>query len=541
MSNKIFKGALLLTSAAFISKFLGMIYIIPFNEIVGPEGIVLYSYAYVPYTILLSVSMIGIPAAVSKIVSRYNSLGFPDVGLRVFKVSLLSMLMTGIIGFIILFFGAKEIAVHIDSPGHSLEDVAQVIKMVSFALLIIPAMSVFRGYFQGNQYMKPTAVSEVVEQVVRITFLLISVYIVINIVDGSIATAVSYATFAAFIGGISAFIVLAIFWRKFMPNHSSKNTVHQSYIAQQSNKELLKELVSYAGPFVLVGIVIPLYQSVDQFTFNHAMIFAGLEDISELALGAINVNGHKLISIPITIALGLSAAIIPALTESFTKNKYQKLDHEINQSLQIVLLFILPAVFGLSVLGNEAYGALFGMYEIDVTGRILSWYAPTALLFGLYTVTGSILQGINEQRFTVVSLVVGFVIKLLLNSVMIHRFGEIGSIIATDFALIVAVGLNIVKIYRTIQFNYMQTLRRLLFMVIFSIIMSFAVIFTKYIAHFIIDFDTSRFAAIIMLIVGAAVGAVVYLWLIYSSTLLEFVLGDLNILNRFRRNKNASR
>src|SRR5699024_6064721 len=103
MSNKIVKGTMLLTGAAFLSKFLGMIYVIPFNEIVGPQGMALYYFAYNPYTILISISTVGVPLAVSKIVSRYNALGYYNTGMRVFKASLLLMLVTGFIAFLVLY------------------------------------------------------------------------------------------------------------------------------------------------------------------------------------------------------------------------------------------------------------------------------------------------------------------------------------------------------------------------------------------------------------------------------------------------------
>jgi len=153
MSNNILKGTMLLTGAAFLSKFLGMIYVIPFNALVGDRGGVLYYYAYNPYTILIGISTLGIPLAVSKIVARYNSLGYYDIGLRVFKAGLYVMLITGITAFLALFFSAEWLAskfIYSDDYGNTVEDVKTVIRMVSFALLIIPAMSIFRGFFQGN-------------------------------------------------------------------------------------------------------------------------------------------------------------------------------------------------------------------------------------------------------------------------------------------------------------------------------------------------------------------------------------------------------
>ncbi len=110
MSNRIVRGTLLLTAAGYISRFLGMIYVIPLNALVGAKGMALYSYAYIPYTVLLSLSSVGIPPAISKIVAKYNSLGLYKTGYRVFRLSFYFMILTGIAAFLLLFFAAEPIA-----------------------------------------------------------------------------------------------------------------------------------------------------------------------------------------------------------------------------------------------------------------------------------------------------------------------------------------------------------------------------------------------------------------------------------------------
>ncbi|MEI3606137.1 polysaccharide biosynthesis protein [Pseudogracilibacillus sp. SE30717A] len=543
MSNKILRGTLLLTGAAFLSKFLGMIYVIPFNELVGDKGGALYYYAYNPYTILISISTVGIPLAVSKIVSKYNSLGHYDIGMRVFKASMTLMLITGVLAFLTLYFSSEWLAgkfIYSDNHDNEIEDVKKVMQMVSFALLIIPGMSVARGFFQGNHSMEPTAISQVVEQIVRIAFVLISAFIIVKVYNGSIVLAVSFATFAAFVGALISCVILWYFWRK-RREEFRQNVPQSKRELHISTKELFYELFSYAGPFVLVGIAIPLYQTVDSFTFNRAMVIGGFENIAVTSLATINLYGHKLISIPVTIATGLSLTIVPALTESFIKQKRKKLVQEINQSLQIVLFLVVPAVVGLSALAYEAYGSLFGMKNIELTGSLMAWYAPVALLFALFTVTAAILQGINEQRFALVSLTAGFLTKALLNSFLIHQYAGKGSIFATGLAVTVAVCLNLWKIKRSILFSYKQTLKRLLFMIIFSLIMWGAIILSKFIFGQFIPYEESRMAAVVMLMIGIFIGGFVYLFLAYKSTLLDYVLGGTNILDRFRRKKRASR
>src|SRR5690625_2213814 len=289
------------------------------------------------------------------------------------------MMVTGFLAFLALVFSAEFLAGKMitgdNADGITVADVTMVIRMVSFALLIIPAMSIVRGFFQGYQSMGPTAISQVIEQIVRIVFLLVAAFIVIKVYGGTIATAVGFATFAAFIGALASSVVLWMYWKKRKAN-ITKNLEQQRYTHDISTKDLFIELFSYAGPFILVGLATPLYQLVDQFTFQRAMLAIGAEDIWELTYAAINFLGHKLVIIPVTIATGLSLAILPALTSSFTKGNFPLLYKQINQALQIVIVLVIPAFVGLIMLSDVAYGALFGLNNIDITSVLLAWYAP---------------------------------------------------------------------------------------------------------------------------------------------------------------------
>src|SRR5699024_11870728 len=150
-----------------------------------------------------------------------------------------------------------------------------------------------------NQSMGPTAVSQVIEQVVRIIFVLVSVFIIIKVYDGSIGLAVGLATFATFIGALASCAVLWRYWRK--RKASIEKEVHQqTFESDLSTKSMIIELFQYAGPFILVGIATPLYQAVDTFTFNSAMRSIGnSQEMADLALTTINLYGHKHIIIHI--------------------------------------------------------------------------------------------------------------------------------------------------------------------------------------------------------------------------------------------------
>src|SRR5699024_3233277 len=154
----------------------------------------------------------------------------------------------------------------------------------------------------------------------------------------------------------------------------------------------------------------------------------------------INLYGHKLIMIPITLATGVSLSVLPSLTKSFVDRNYKVLFRQINQSLQIIMLLILPSVIGMSLLSNEIWGAFYSVTEyIDLNGHLLAWYAPVALFFALFTVTSSILQGINQQRFAIYSLLLGLIIKIVLNIPFMHWLGPEGAVIVTGISSLATV------------------------------------------------------------------------------------------------------
>ncbi|HLR68148.1 putative polysaccharide biosynthesis protein [Virgibacillus alimentarius] len=538
MSN-IIRGTMLLTGATFLSKILGMIYVIPFNALVGDTGGTLFNFAYTPYNILISISTVGVPLAVSKFVSKYNSLGDYETGMKMFRAGIALMSITGLLAFLGLFFSAEFLAGKMITNeyenGISVADVTMVIRMVSFALLIIPAMSIIRGFFQGYQSMGPTAVSQVVEQIVRIAFLLVATFLVIKVYGGTIATAVGFATFAAFVGALASCAVLLVYWKKRKGN-IKKQLEQQNYVNDITTKDLFIELFYYAGPFVIVGLATPLYQLVDQFTFERAMAAINQGDIWEVPYAAINFYGHKLVIIPVTIATGLSLAIIPALTRTFTQNDRPLLIQQINQALQIILVLVIPAVVGLASLSEVAYGSLFGLNHIQITGPLLAWYAPVALLFALFTVSAAILQGINQQKFAVVSLSAGLLIKILFNIQLIHTFGAKGAIFGTALAVGTAVTLNLWRVYVSINFSYKQTYKLTLLIAIFSLIMLLVIWGIKALLGIYLPYEENRISAIIVLTAGVSIGGLVYLFLGYKSTLLERVLGDrVRILDRVFR------
>ncbi|WP_306977134.1 putative polysaccharide biosynthesis protein [Alkalibacillus salilacus] len=528
--SNILKGTMMLTGANYLSKILGLLYVIPFFALVGESGGALYSYAYNPYQIFLTISSLGVPMAMSKFVAKYNALEDYRTKQAVFKSGLWFMAITGVVTFLIMFFTADWLAQLFVPEGgdfsNSTEDVAFVIKMVSIALIVVAPMSLVRGYFQGHASMGPSAISMVVEQIVRIGFLLAAAFVVLKVFGGTITLAVGLAAFAAFIGAIASSAILIYIYRKRRPE--ILHQVEQTKASESpAKRDLYQELLAYAGPFILVGIATPLYQMVDQLTFNRAMANIGLAEVSESMLSVIIVYGHKLVIIPVTLAIGLAMALLPSITEAFTKDDATTYRRYISQALLIVMLLIFPAAIGLSILADEAYGTLYAIDEANrYAGSILAVYAPVSLFFALFTVSASMLQGVNRQNFTLLSLAVGLIIKIALNVPMITMFEAEGAVMATGLGVLTAGLLNLTVLYRTTHFELRPLFKKSLLIVILTAIMALVVIFTRYLVGLPFSGDISKLQVIVQLFSSVIIGGYVYLWLAYKTTLLERLIGD---------------
>lgn len=527
MSSKLIRGTFILTLGTFISKFLGLFYVIPFDDLLKghEEGASLYQYGYVPYTIFLTVATAGVPLAVSKFVSKYNAIGEYAVGRRLFKSGLVLMTLTGIVSFLIMYAFAPifaEMTIKSDEQVISVAQVTTVIRAVSFALIIIPFMSLIRGFFQGHQSMGPTAVSQVIEQIVRIVFLLGGIYVVLNILDGSVTTAIAVATFAAFVGGLASLGALIWYWFKRKP-HLDELLKEDRGQEEVSLRSMYKEIIAYSIPFIFVGLANPLFQLVDQITFNTAMSAIGNAKVSDHAFAVLNFYTHKLVIIPVSLATAFSMTLIPLITTSYTSGDRKTMRRNIDQTFQILLFLTVPAALGIALLAEPTYTMFYHSDELGTS--ILRSYAPVAILFALFAVTAAILQGIDEQKFTIFSLLVGLLLKLVLNIPLIRLFETQGAVIATVIGYSVAILINLYIIKKYARYQFRLIMRRTMFIGALNAVMAVVVLVLYGILVQFLN-PESGFQSILLVAICGGVGALVYFYLSLRSKLADRLFGD---------------
>lgn len=528
-SNKLVRGTFLLTIATVITKVLGMLYLIPFYSIMGgEENLALYGYAYTPYTIMLSIAAAGVPGAVSKYVAKYNALGAYATSQKLYRSSLIVMLSSGFIAFIALYFAAPFIAeLQMLAAGGgehrwSTEDITGIIRVVGVAVIIVPFMATWRGIFQGFESFGPTSVSSVIEQILRIAFLLGGSFVVIYMVGGSIQTANEIAVFAAFIGGLGSLATLWYFWRK-RKHHIQKMVETDKTDYDFSYREMYSEIVRYGIPFIIVGISIPLTMFIDQLTHNNGLAMGGVPaSYHDAWFGMLNLTTHKLVMIPTAFASAFAITILPFITKNFHKGKLDDVHHQIKLMILMLLFFAIPAALGMMILSAPLYTSFYSYNEMGI--KILLFYAPVSVVISLFSVTCSIVQGIDKQNLTLYVVLIMLAIKAAINIPLIMQFQTVGAVMGTGIALSIGVLLNFYIIKKHGKFHFRSLFRPLAEIGLYSLVMLLVVEIIYYV--FILNLDIEqKLNSVIVLAIAVPVGGLVYLIISFRTGLADEILG----------------
>ena len=554
MSDRFMKGAMILSLSMFLTRLLGLFYLVPFQRLVGLGGIALYGYAYVPYTLLVTLSTLGIPIGMARFIAKYNADGEYDTSRKIFRVGMLIMILVGMLGFLIMWFGAPLLASWAmagnETAGenlyNSLDDVITAIRMVSFAVIVVPPMSIFRGFFQGNQDMHPTAISQLVEQLVRIVLIISASFVVVRILGGSSQTAVNISVFAAFIAGISSLVVLFRYWNKEKPTFDALLPLTKPHPKRQT-KVLFKELLSYALPFALISLSLTWFQMIDNVTFTAGMMRAGVpRGMAQEIFGIFVVILLKMVMIPVSFSIAFSQPLIPEITEKIRLRDFRSVQQTLMTAIMLTSFVTVPAVIGMSMLSNPIFVILSNTHDAEMNaigGAIFSVGAFIALVMGLNGILSATIQGINRQFKALIFLIIAGVIKLVGNLVLIPipMLNAYGAIISTILAYAFCLVMNYLEIRKATGIKTRLILKRHFSIFLLTGIMALVVWGTTSILNLFLDYTKSSLQAAIYVAIAGIIGAFVYGVLAIYFDLAKSLFGEKlsydRIRARFRRRK----
>jgi len=528
--NSFLQGAFIATFGIVLCKILGILYVIPFYAIIGEQGGALYGYAYNIYSIFLGISSAGLPLAMSKIISEYNTLGYYEAKEKAFKIGKKVLSIVGILCFLLLFIFADKIGYLIIGDitgGNTRADVAFVIRMISTAILIIPLLSVYRGYFQGHKYITPTSISQIIEQIIRVTLIVVVTYLMYKVFNLSLKVTVAFAVFTATISGFASWLYLFLKMKKNKEQFLKDDVKTKE--PSISEKEILKKIIYYAVPFIMIDLFRSLYNSVDIMMLVKTLVNKFGYDIqtAEGIMSVISTWGLKINMIIISVVTGVMTSLIPNLTSSFVKNDMEEVNNKINKTYQIVLCLAVPMTVGLSLLAKPVWTIFYGN---SIYGpQTYQYLVFVALTTTIFTSTVTITQVMKEYKTVFISLIVGMITKIILNPVLLLTFHKIGlptfygSITATILGFVISSIICLAVIRKKYNLSYKKTVKEAGIIIFATIIMACVLSLLKLIIPIT---TTNRFGAIGIVCIYALVGASIYFFITLKTKTLTNIFGN---------------
>lgn len=530
------KGAIVATACIVFSKILGILYVIPFHAIIGENGRALYGYAYNIYMLFLNFSTVGIPLAISKMVSEYHSLGYEDAKKRTYNISLKIVSVMAILSTIVLIIFAPNIAKMIIGDlkgGNTIEDIAFVVRISATAIIFVTILSNVRGYLQGHKYITSSSISQVLEQLVRIIIIIVGSYIAMKL--WSTKEAVGIAVFGATAGAIAALFYLET--KMFKIRKEDKNIKIKKEEKEISNKYIFKKLIKYTIPFVIVSVAISLYNTIDMFTVIKPLVKYGHFSVkqAEAILSVITTWGAKLNVIITSIAAGVVTAVLPNLTGDFVNKDMKSLENKANKTLQIILFFALPMVVGLSFLAPAVWNIFYGQNILKV--NVFRFSIFTSIFYSLFLNLHTMLQSVNHHKTANISIITGLCIKLLLNVPMILLFSIIpfiptyyASISVTILAYIIPVIISLYDLSKNLNLSFKTTFKNICWIIIAVLCM----LTTLLIFKLFIPITGGKLYSLIIIILYGSIGMIIYFAITSKAKVFESIFGA-NIKEFFRK------
>ena len=404
MASGFLKGTLILTIAGFVVKAIGSINWILLSRILGGEGIGIYQMAFPIYLLLLQVSSAGVPIAISILTAERLALNDYTGAKRVFNISFTLLTITGLIASLAMFFGADWLI----SSGIIQESRAYYsLIALAPAIFFVTWISCFRGYIQGYELMTPTAMSQIVEQLLRVVVMLGAASILLPY---GLPEAAGGASLGAGIGAFGAFLVLLYYYYK-LPKAPA---VGESFKGQrESSKEVLTRLIWLALPISLASIMLPLTANLDLIIVPRRLLVAGfsLNEATEL-FGYLTGMAVPLINLATIITAALATSIVPSISHAFAKHDNEGIYNRTAGAMRLSFMGTVPFTVMLYVLAAPTVTLIYNAPKAEMATQIVAF----AIFFlGIHQVTTGILQGLGKPRIPVVNMAIAIIIKVILN------------------------------------------------------------------------------------------------------------------------------
>lgn len=417
-SNNFLVQGGMLAAASIIVRFIGLLYRLPLTDIIGDEGMGYYSSAYSIYNIALLISSYSLPLAVSKLVaSRVIKKEYKN-SFRIFITALISGSIIGLATSLIVYFGADFFSIHIlQSPRTAIP-----LKMLAPTIFVFSIMGVLRGFFQGNNSMVQTSISQIIEQIVNaIASIIVAYYLMkqFSLSVDSAAYGAAGATFGTLSGAIAALIFLVfVFFINW--NYLNKKMYHDKSSYVDTYSIILKMLVATVVPVILSQTVYQLSGIFDTSVFQRVMSNNGFTEADRNSLLGIYNNKYKLLTtLPVSLASSIATSIVPSIIVSTTNGMMMEAKNKINLGIKSVMTVAFPSAAGMFVLASPIMRLLF-QDPRDLPAQMLQIGAIAVVLFSYSTITNGVLQGLDKMQIPVTHASIALVVHVIILYILLN-------------------------------------------------------------------------------------------------------------------------
>ena len=418
-----------------------------------------------------------------------------------------------------------------NSLDNSINDISLVIKCVSFCLLIIPFLSVTKGYLQGHKFISVTSISEVIEQLIRIFIILFGSFLVINLLKKEISIGVSVSISGAFFGGLISYLYL----KYKMNNNKDKFIKGKVNINDNvSKKEIIKKIITYSLPLIITSVVTNIYSMTDLSLIIRGLSSLGykgseVEEISSI----ISTWGNKICVLIQSVSLGISVSLIPNIVSDYVKGDKSLFESKVLKSISMVIFLSLPMSVFISLNSKYLYTLFYGYSEYGII--VLKYLVFVSFLSSMHLVLNMILQGLNEYRIIYLNTIIGFLINGILDIPLMKIFNlyniypYYGAITSSIIGYSSSITIIIVFLKKKYDFKF-KNINNILIKMILPLIIVFTY---NLIINKLIILNHNRLIQIPILILNFLISSGIYLFIAYKFNLLNLVFGD-NLINRIR-------
>lgn len=416
------KNVAMLMIAQILIKVLGFVYrlVIINVEGFGDVGNGYYDAGYTVYSLLLTLSSVGIPTVISKLVSERDSIGDHRGAYRIFKTSLKIFTAIGAFFSIALFFGAEFIATKV----LNVPDVKYVLMVLAPAIMFVASSSVIRGYFAGLGSQKATSVSQTLEQFFNCLLTITFVYALVGKDPAVMAAGGNVSTTLAI---LISFTYLYIFYKRRKKGIMADCEAQTVLQEDKTTGKIIKTIFAISIPMTLGSLISVINSMIDTVTISNCIqtAFAGmLETKAELEAKAMELSGLlskvvTIIHLPLAITGAFCTALVPAISSAISVKDYDSVNKRLSFSFFASILIIMPCAAGLLALAQPILQLI---YPTASNGDIILMYSTITMIFVSlnYVVEGG-LYGFGKVHIPAIALAIGSVIKLIMNIVLISN------------------------------------------------------------------------------------------------------------------------